>query len=119
MSRDPTESTSEMYAQNVCAKLPVYMQRLRMGAKMTMYALWKACGISRDTISRIEAGETVPGLHVLAQLVHALDTNMKDFFEGLEQGPPVITPGRTRLTSHTPQATSLPDWPSTDHDPSH
>lgn len=32
-----------------------------------MYALWRKCGVSRDTISRIEAGETIPGVHVLAR----------------------------------------------------
>jgi hypothetical protein len=31
-----------------------------------MYALWLKCGVSRDTISRIEDGETIPGVHVLA-----------------------------------------------------
>lgn len=30
-----------------------------------MYVLWQKCGLSRDTISRIEGGETIPDLHVL------------------------------------------------------
>jgi hypothetical protein len=31
-----------------------------------MDALWLKCGVSRDTISRIESGETIPGVHLLA-----------------------------------------------------
>ena len=34
---------------------------------LSMYALWMKCGASRDTISRIEGGDTIPGVHVLAR----------------------------------------------------
>jgi len=32
-----------------------------------MYALWMKCGVSRDTISRVDGGETIPGVYVLAR----------------------------------------------------
>jgi hypothetical protein len=32
-----------------------------------MYALWMKCGVSRDMISRIEGGDTISGVYVLAE----------------------------------------------------
>ena len=37
-----------------------------------MYALWLKCGVSLDTISRVEGGETMLGVHVLAHLAWGL-----------------------------------------------
>ena len=34
-------------------------QELRESMKLSMYALWLKCGVSRDTISRVEGGETI------------------------------------------------------------
>jgi transcriptional regulator with XRE-family HTH domain len=45
-----------------------------------MFALWQKCGVSRDTISRIEGGETIPGVHVLARLAWGVGKTITDFF---------------------------------------
>jgi hypothetical protein len=47
--------------------LPRRLQELREAIGLSMYALWLNCGVSRDTISRIEGGDTIPGVHVLTQ----------------------------------------------------
>ena len=45
---------------------PETAQELREAIGLSMDALWLKCGVSRDTISRIESGETIPGVHLLA-----------------------------------------------------
>jgi len=44
--------------------MPRWLQELREAAGMSMDALWLKCGVSRDMISRIESGESIPTLHV-------------------------------------------------------
>ena len=51
-----------------------------------MYALWLKCGVSRDTISRVEGGEAIPGVHVLARLAWGLGVTLERFFGGMEDG---------------------------------
>ena len=38
-----------------------------------MYALWMKCGASRDTISRIEGGDTIPGVQFQVMDFNDLD----------------------------------------------
>ena len=47
--------------------MPRRLLELREAMALSMYALWMKCGVSRDTISRIEGGDTIPGVHVLAR----------------------------------------------------
>lgn len=49
-----------------------------------MYALWLKCGVSRDTISRVEGGETIPGVHVLSRLAWGVRETITDFFGEIE-----------------------------------
>lgn len=52
--------------------------------KLSMYALWLKCGVSRDTIRWIERVETIPCVHVLARLGWSLGAMLEKFFGGME-----------------------------------
>ena len=56
------------YAERIRARLPRRLQELREAAGMSKYALRLKCGVSRDMISRIEGGESIATLHVVARL---------------------------------------------------
>lgn len=77
------------YAERIRDRLPRRLQELREACGLSMYALWMKCGVSRDTISRVEAGETIPGVHVLARLAWGVGATLEGFFSGIEddQGP--------------------------------
>ena len=66
MPSSPDSHEAHDYAERVRERLPRRHQELRESMKLGMYALWLKCGVSRDTISRIEGGETILGVHVLA-----------------------------------------------------
>ncbi|MEZ5384956.1 MAG: helix-turn-helix transcriptional regulator [Prosthecobacter sp.] len=72
------------YAERVRERLPRRLQELREAVGLSMYGLWLKCGVSRDTISRIEAGDTIPGVHVLARLAWGVGRTITDFFSGME-----------------------------------
>ncbi|MEQ1852503.1 MAG: helix-turn-helix transcriptional regulator [Chthoniobacteraceae bacterium] len=72
------------YAERIRDRLPRRLQELREAERLSMYALWQKCGVSRDTISRIEGGETIPGVHVLARLAWGVEKTITDFFGGME-----------------------------------
>ena len=55
------------YAERIREPLRSRLQELREACGLSIYALWMKCGVSRDTISRIEGGDTIPGVHVLAR----------------------------------------------------
>ena len=86
MTAVPQHHAAHHYAERLCGRLPRHLQMLREKAGLSMYALWRKCGVSRDTISRIEAGETVPGLHVLARLARGLGLTLIDLLSGIEDG---------------------------------
>ena len=71
------------YAERIREGLPRRVQELREGRGLSQYALWRRCGVSRDTISRIEAGETIPGVHVLARLAWGLGVSLERLFGGM------------------------------------
>lgn len=85
------------YAECIRGRLPRRLQELREAERMSMYALWRKCGVSRDTISRIEAGDTIPGVHVLARLAWGVEKTLRDFF-------------RTILGSCPMRPVSMPCW---------
>lgn len=72
------------YAERVRERLPRRLQELREGIGLSMYALWLKCGVSRDRISRIEGGESIPTLHVLARLAHGVEKTLTEFVEPME-----------------------------------
>lgn len=72
------------YAEHIRERLPRRHQELREATGLGMYALWLKCGVSRDSISRVEGGDTIPGVHVLAQLAWGLGVTLEKFFGGIE-----------------------------------
>jgi len=63
----PDNHAAHDYAERIRERLPRRLQGLREAAGLSMYALWMKCGVSRDMISRVEGGESIPTLHVTAQ----------------------------------------------------
>jgi ribosome-binding protein aMBF1 (putative translation factor) len=55
-------------AERIRERLPRRLQELREACGLSIYALWLKGGVSRDAINRIEGGETIPGVRVLARL---------------------------------------------------
>lgn len=66
-------------AHDYAERLPRRHQELCEVNRLSMYVLWRKCGVSRDTISRVEAGETIPGVHVLARLAWRVGKTITDF----------------------------------------
>ena len=62
------------------------MRELREACGLSMYGLWLKCGVTRDTISRIEAGERMPGVHVLTRLAWGLGVTLEGLISGMEDG---------------------------------
>ena len=77
MPTAPDNHDAHDYAERIRERLPRRLQVLREAARLSMYALWRKCGLSRDTISRIEAGDTIPGVHVLARLAWGLGVTLE------------------------------------------
>ena len=77
MPATPNNHDAHDYAERIRERLPRRLQELREAARLSMYALWRKCGLSRDTISRIEAGDTIPGVHVLARLAWGLGVTLE------------------------------------------
>ncbi len=84
----PTDSKREAheFAERIRERLPRRLQELREHRGISMYALWLRCGVSRDMISRIESGESIPTLHVLARLAHGMRVTLSEFVEPMEDG---------------------------------
>jgi hypothetical protein len=67
MPSAPSNHDAHDYAERIRERMPRRLQELWEAIGLSMYALWLKCGVSRDTISRIEGGDTISGVHVLAQ----------------------------------------------------
>ena len=52
MPTAPDNHEAHDYAERIRERLPRRHQELREGMKLSMYALWLKCGVSRDTINR-------------------------------------------------------------------
>ena len=57
----------------------------RTKKKITLEKLANKAGVSKGLISQIENNRTVPSLPVLFNLIHALDEDLKTFFEDMHQ----------------------------------
>lgn len=68
MSTAPDKHDAYDYAERIRGRLPRRLQDLRERCGLSMYALWMKGGVSRDMISRIDGGESIPTLHVAARL---------------------------------------------------
>ncbi len=84
MPTAPDNHDAHDYAERIRDRLPRRLQELREAARLSMYALWMKCGVSRDMISRIEAGESIPTLHVAARLAHGVEKTLTEFVEPME-----------------------------------
>lgn len=84
MSDPPHNHEAYDYAERIREQLSRRLQELWQTASLRMYALWRKCGVSWDTISRIEGGGTIPGVHVLARLAWGVGKTITDFFGGIE-----------------------------------
>jgi hypothetical protein len=56
MPAAPDNHDAHDYAERIRERLPRRLQELREAESLSMYALRRLCGVSRDTMSRIEAG---------------------------------------------------------------
>ena len=86
MPASPDNHEAHDYAERLRARLPRRLQELREACGMSMYALWLKCGVSRDMISRVEGGESIPTLHVAARLAHGVEVTLTEFVEPMEDG---------------------------------
>ena len=84
MPSTPDNHEAHDYAERIRERLRRRLQELREAERLSMYALWQKCVVFRDTISRVEAGETIPGVHVLARLAGGVEKTITDFFSGME-----------------------------------
>lgn len=66
-------------AERIRERMPRRLQELREANRLSMYALWRKCGVSRDTISRIEASDTVLNVHVLSRLAWGVGKTISEF----------------------------------------
>jgi len=76
MPTAPDNHDAHDYAERIRERLPRRLQELREACGLSMYALWMKCGVSRDMISRIEGGESIPTLHVAARLAHGVEKTL-------------------------------------------
>jgi transcriptional regulator with XRE-family HTH domain len=96
MPAAPDNHEAHDYAERIRERLPRRLRELREACGLSMYALWMKCGVSRDMISRIEGGESIPTLHVAARLAHGVEKTLTEFVE------PIAATTRTRCrTSST------------------
>ena len=84
MPSSPGNHEAHDYAERIRDRLPRRLQELREACGMTMYALWLKCGVSRDTISRIEGGESIPTLHVVARLASGVEAPLTEFVKPID-----------------------------------
>ena len=84
MPAPPGHYAAHDYAERIRARLPRRLQEMREAARLSKYALWRKTGVSRDMIGRIEAGESIPTLHVGARLAYGLDKTLTEFIGTME-----------------------------------
>ena len=60
----------------------------RKAQKKTVQELATEAQVSKGLISQIENNRTVPSLHVLMNIVLALNIDLKDFFEDISHNKP-------------------------------
>jgi transcriptional regulator with XRE-family HTH domain len=64
----------------------------RTRAELSQEALGQLSGIHRTQISRLEAGESVPGLDTVIQLAGALEVETPELLPAIQWEPPRIPP---------------------------
>ena len=84
MPAPPGRHAAHDYAERIRERLPRRLQDAREACGLSMYALGRKCGVSRDMIGRIEAGESIPTLHVAARLAYGVNRTLTEFLGPLE-----------------------------------
>jgi len=86
MPTAPDSHDAYHYAERIRERLPRRLQELREAAQLSKCALEKKSGVSREMISCIKEGESVPTFHVGARLAYAVGVTLETFVEKLEDG---------------------------------
>ncbi len=73
MSTAPDNHDAYDYTERIRDRLPRRLRELREARGLSMYALWLKCGVSRDTISHIEGGETNCNQTQMQGLINKVD----------------------------------------------
>lgn len=58
---------------------PKAMKTLRKKKKMTQGDIYRATGLERSYVSRIESGEFIPKIHTFLKICKALDVSANEF----------------------------------------
>ena len=74
------------YAERIRKRLPRALQEQREARRMSKYALGKKSGVSREMISCIENGDSIPTFYVGARLAHGLEMKLWEFVRQMEEG---------------------------------
>ena len=80
----PASSVPEKSSRDIQSASPIAL--LRFVANLSQTALADRCGVSRDTISRLERGER-PRLDTARALAHALGVDVATLFPENEERP--------------------------------
>ena len=84
MPSAPDNHDAYDYAERIRERLPRALRELRQARGLTMYALEKKSGVSREMIRCIEEGATIPTLHVGAKLAHGVGLRLTTLVEKLD-----------------------------------
>ena len=84
MPRNADSRLAYDYAERICRRLPGRLHALLEAAGMSKYALAKKSGVSLEMICKIERGDSIPTVHVEAQLAYGLGMSQEQFAHVLE-----------------------------------
>ncbi len=83
MTASPSTQAAMAYADGIRARLPQRLRDALAAAGLSQYALWQECGVTRDTLWRIDAGLSIPDLHITARMAHGMGLTLAEFVEPL------------------------------------
>ena len=84
MPSAPDNHEAHDYAERIRERLPRALRDLRETAKLSVYALEKKSGVSREMMRCIEEGAAIPTFHVGAKLAHGVGLRLAALVENLE-----------------------------------
>jgi len=82
--------------EDTTVEVGIQVRNLREQRKFSQTALAEASGISRNTLSLIERGQTSPTVATLKSLAEALSVDINAFFQPYEEASIVFTKGDQR-----------------------
>lgn len=72
--------------EDILIKISYKIKESRKSKKITVQQLADQSNVSKGLISQIENNRTVPSLPVLMNIIHALQLDLKDFFQDISPG---------------------------------